>query len=104
MVRQRGFEPPRGCPRQPLKLVRLPIPPLPHAEPPSIAFGGHCSISGGACRASRGGESGQAVGRCLPRRVRGALGVSGRGQGRETIGSVRRRAGAGLASLPLALS
>jgi membrane protease YdiL (CAAX protease family) len=29
VVRQRGLEPPRGCPRQPLKLVRLPIPPLP---------------------------------------------------------------------------
>jgi hypothetical protein len=25
MVRKRGFEPPRGCPRQPLKLVRLPF-------------------------------------------------------------------------------
>jgi hypothetical protein len=24
-VRKRGFEPPRGCPRQPLKLVRLPF-------------------------------------------------------------------------------
>src|SRR6266851_1443315 len=30
-VRQRGFEPPRYCYRQPLKLVRLPVPPLPHA-------------------------------------------------------------------------
>ena len=30
MVRQRGLEPPRYCYRQPLKLVRLPIPPLPH--------------------------------------------------------------------------
>src|SRR6266851_2628713 len=29
-VRQRGFEPPRYCYRQPLKLVRLPVPPLPH--------------------------------------------------------------------------
>jgi len=29
LVRQRGFEPPRGCPHQPLKLARLPIPPLP---------------------------------------------------------------------------
>jgi hypothetical protein len=25
LVRKRGFEPPRGCPRQPLKLVRLPF-------------------------------------------------------------------------------
>src|ERR687897_225663 len=29
MVRKRGLEPPRSCERQPLKLVRLPIPPLP---------------------------------------------------------------------------
>src|SRR5262245_6900353 len=29
VVRQRGFEPPQGCPCQPLKLVRLPVPPLP---------------------------------------------------------------------------
>ncbi len=32
MVRERGFEPPRYCYRQPLKLVRLPVPPLPHRE------------------------------------------------------------------------
>ena len=30
MVRKGGFEPPRSCERQPLKLVRLPVPPLPH--------------------------------------------------------------------------
>ena len=29
MVRKGGFEPPRYCYRQPLKLVRLPVPPLP---------------------------------------------------------------------------
>ena len=29
-MRQRGLEPPRYCYRQPLKLVRLPVPPLPH--------------------------------------------------------------------------
>jgi hypothetical protein len=29
MVRLSGFEPPRSCDRQPLKLVRLPIPPQP---------------------------------------------------------------------------
>ncbi len=29
-MRQRGLEPPRYCYRQPLKLVRLPSPPLPH--------------------------------------------------------------------------
>ena len=31
-MRQRGFEPPRYCYRQPLKLVRLPVPPLPPAN------------------------------------------------------------------------
>ena len=29
LVRKRGFEPLRSCDRQPLKLVRLPVPPLP---------------------------------------------------------------------------
>jgi hypothetical protein len=29
MVRPSGFEPPRYCYRQPLKLVRLPVPPRP---------------------------------------------------------------------------
>jgi hypothetical protein len=29
VVRLSGFEPPRSCDRQPLKLVRLPIPPQP---------------------------------------------------------------------------
>ena len=29
VVRKRGFEPLRSCDRQPLKLVRLPVPPLP---------------------------------------------------------------------------
>ena len=32
MVRKRGFEPRRSCDRQPLKLVRLPVPPLPQTE------------------------------------------------------------------------
>src|SRR5687768_5571851 len=32
MVRKGGLEPPRPCGRQPLKLVRLPIPPLPQAD------------------------------------------------------------------------
>ena len=32
MVRKGGFEPPRSCERQPLKLVRLPVPPLPRGE------------------------------------------------------------------------
>src|SRR4029453_3298988 len=32
LVRKGGFEPPRYCYRQPLKLVRLPVPPLPQYE------------------------------------------------------------------------
>ena len=32
LVRKKGLEPSRPCGRQPLKLVRLPIPPLPHFE------------------------------------------------------------------------
>src|SRR5438093_9625461 len=32
LVRKRGFEPLRSCERQPLKLVRLPVPPLPRSE------------------------------------------------------------------------
>ena len=32
LVRKRGFEPLRSCERQPLKLVRLPVPPLPLAR------------------------------------------------------------------------
>ena len=32
MVRKGGLEPPRYCYRQPLKLVRLPIPPLPRSD------------------------------------------------------------------------
>src|SRR5690242_16551524 len=37
-LRKGGFEPPRSCERQPLKLVRLPVPPLPRqrAERSSI--------------------------------------------------------------------
>jgi hypothetical protein len=32
LVRKGGFEPPQSCDRQPLKLVRLPVPPLPRAS------------------------------------------------------------------------
>src|SRR3954471_17841290 len=32
LVRKGEFEPPRYCYRQPLKLVRLPVPPLPQVE------------------------------------------------------------------------
>src|SRR6185436_3579183 len=44
MVRKKGLEPSRYCYRQPLKLVRLPIPPLPQvdagAEAPAYFFSG----------------------------------------------------------------
>src|SRR6185437_257272 len=34
LVRSSGFEPPRSCERQPLKLVRLPVPPRPRRVNP----------------------------------------------------------------------
>src|SRR5262249_6462884 len=51
VVRKGGFEPPRSCERQPLKLVRLPVPPLPQVGP---AEAGHymrcyCGGAGGCC-------------------------------------------------------
>jgi hypothetical protein len=36
LVRKGGFEPPRYCYRQPLKLVRLPVPPLPRMRAKEI--------------------------------------------------------------------
>jgi hypothetical protein len=40
LVRSSGFEPPRYCYRQPLKLVRLPVPPRPRrANPKRRGFG-----------------------------------------------------------------
>ena len=35
-MRKGGLEPPRSCDRQPLKLVRLPIPPLPQEREFSV--------------------------------------------------------------------
>ncbi len=48
VVRKGGFEPPRYCYRQPLKLVRLPVPPLPRGredrvEPNPVDAGPPCS-------------------------------------------------------------
>src|ERR1700758_5586950 len=40
LVRSSGFEPPRYCYRQPLKLVRLPVPPLPHVGDKTILAAG----------------------------------------------------------------
>jgi hypothetical protein len=40
LVRSSGFEPPRYCYRQPLKLVRLPVPPRPHRGEMDILTGG----------------------------------------------------------------
>ena len=42
-MRQRGLEPPRYCYRQPLKLVRLPIPPLPHEGSKTILAATHAA-------------------------------------------------------------
>ena len=46
-MRSSGFEPPRYCYRQPLKLVRLPVPPRPrenNPKRPGIALSnGHCT-------------------------------------------------------------
>jgi hypothetical protein len=39
LVRSSGFEPPRYCYRQPLKLVRLPVPPRPHRGEMDILTG-----------------------------------------------------------------
>ena len=50
MVRKRGFEPRRYCYRQPLKLVRLPVPPLPRGgslleDSPTLANSGDSKSS-----------------------------------------------------------
>ena len=58
MVRKGGLEPPRYCYRQPLKLVRLPIPPLPRDEvepsrpggaPERVYFGVGAGCAGAGC-------------------------------------------------------
>src|SRR5262249_21498962 len=59
VVRQRGFEPPRGCPRQPLKLVRLPVPPLPQSGGRRGAY----RTVPGAPRSRSGGRGGLLRGR-----------------------------------------
>src|SRR5437016_299596 len=51
-MRKRGFEPLRSCERQPLKLVRLPVPPLPRGETLQYsAAGGPCGTTAAAFRA-----------------------------------------------------
>ena len=45
VVRKKGFEPSRSCERQPLKLVRLPVPPLPHSEHYSRALAARPGLS-----------------------------------------------------------
>ena len=62
LVRRGGFEPPRGCPRQPLKLVRLPVPPPPHLKdlarlyqkPQSSSENPPCTVGRGLWRYSNG--------------------------------------------------
>src|SRR5437763_16211932 len=43
LVRKGGLEPPRYCYRQPLKLVRLPIPPLPQVVGPIRLSSDNCA-------------------------------------------------------------
>src|SRR5487761_713008 len=60
LVRSSGFEPPRYCYRQPLKLMRLPVPPRPHIEKheeryrKSVLFLGHRSLWHRLLRRKRG--------------------------------------------------
>jgi hypothetical protein len=63
LVRKGGFEPPRSCERQPLKLVRLPVPPLSRTRKDELRAA--------ALRLGLGGR-----GRCRGRRfrLRGAAG------------------------------
>ena len=97
VVRKGGLEPPRYCYRQPLKLVRLPIPPLPRVRELKIVS----PPRGAQLKSAAGGEPprlGRLLllrggGRCEPgsrsgrrRGVAGAGVVSGRGAG----GSGRR--------------
>src|SRR5262249_7833819 len=51
VVRKGGFEPPRSCERQPLKLVRLPVPPLPQVGPAEAGHyvRGYFGCAGGCC-------------------------------------------------------
>src|SRR4051794_968729 len=69
MVRKGGFEPPRSCERQPLKLVRLPVPPLPQGGPydaglapgfEAYFFGVSGAPCGGAC-VGAGADAGAGV-------------------------------------------
>src|ERR1700689_694675 len=65
LVRAGGSEPPRYCYRQPLKLVRLPIPPRPHSDEDETkysrsryflgaGFWGGCWLGVGCCWAGAG--------------------------------------------------
>jgi hypothetical protein len=79
MVRKRGFEPPRGCPRQPLKLVRPPFPPKPKAEfdsrgPPSYLHGHFALSRASSCHS--GGKGGH--GRTTPDPRHGSVRLLGR--------------------------
>ena len=107
LVRKGGFEPPRPCGRQPLKLVRLPVPPLPlrrgtrdsdpirpAASSTTDQFGICCRIAG--CRCGAGLQTRDP--RLLRRSRRGcrcrSLGRSRRAHGRRLATQHRRRAAA----------
>src|SRR3954469_21537317 len=49
LVRKKGLEPSRYCYRQPLKLVRLPIPPLPRGGYFFGCCAGACTGAGAVC-------------------------------------------------------
>jgi hypothetical protein len=51
-VRKGGFEPPRYCYRQPLKLVRLPVPPLPRGVGVGGLIPDPASLAAGSCEPS----------------------------------------------------
>jgi hypothetical protein len=53
MVRKKGFEPSRPCGRQPLKLVRLPVPPLPRGLGEICRVGNTEATRTGGCLSSR---------------------------------------------------
>ena len=74
LVRKGGFEPPRSCERQPLKLVRLPVPPLPRGTSGSSHFSG--AAGGGVAGAGVAGAPGAGVAAGLGVGV-GATGAGG---------------------------
>src|SRR5215469_1322629 len=106
MVRSSGFEPPRYCYRQPLKLVRLPVPPRPHrsenfilnAPPQSGKAPMECAECGSPRSRFYGGSLGAKARLQWPPRAYGFAGVDGAGCcGVDDCGGAAGCAGVGLA-------